>query len=163
VHFLRIRTIVIIHIRRYTFTKIRLEGIDTDFYEFLQPFFVPMTRFWICKVNDSLTRLPKIPLPNFAMFIFDEIAFLFTLLKGRRFLSDIRVDPYADLQALLMDFFNQLLRIWKQLAIPFKTAPLEFFHPKTIKMKDIKRNLSCLHFFNKSHDCFFTIVRRKGS
>ena len=58
-----------------------------------------------------------------------------TFFKEVGSLCNIRIDPYADLQALFMEPPKQSLHVRKHVRIPFKAAPFIFLHPEAVEME----------------------------
>ena len=71
------------------------------------------------------------------------------LVKERRALRDIGVDPDADLEALLVESFEHTLGIGKDARVPLEIAPVELFHPETVKVKDVQRDVALGHAVHK--------------
>ena len=56
--------------------------------------------------------------------------------------------------------YTKLLREYT--AVPYKIAPMEFFHPETVKMECSEWNAAFKHSINKTHNGCFIIVCCKG-
>ena len=88
---------------------------------------------------------------------------LHSFLEQRGFLSDIGIDPHADLKPSVMVSLQHPLRVRKGLRIPGKVAPLIGFHPVTVKVEDMQRNLSVCHPLDKTAGGLFIVVGGKRS
>ncbi len=98
VHLLRIRAVMIHHaLGRDSLTEVRLEAVNAHIKQNFQLILEPFISFGIRKVYDRHTRLPHIPLPYLAVCSLDEVSLFHTFFKHGGFLSDIAVDPYADI------------------------------------------------------------------
>ena len=158
VHFFLVRPVVIHHIHRNPLAEIRFKAVHSHIHEGFQLLLIPPHRLRVGKVHNRHSRLPHIPLPNAAVLSHQQVVLLHPLLKQRRLLSDIRIDPHADLQAAVMQTPKHSFRIRKHLFIPLKIAPLKTFHPEAVEMKYMERDPPLLHSVNEMADCFFIIV-----
>ena len=115
------------------------------------------------EIHDSHAGLPKIRLPDGTIGPFDEIAMSRGLGKESRALSNVGVDPYADLQAAVVESPQHSERIGKDERIPLEVYPLKFAHPKAVEVKDVQRQVPSLHPINKAVDGGLIVVCRKRS
>ena len=93
----------------------------------------PFAGIRIGKVHQRHSSLPEIGLPNLAIAFFDQIPLFFAFLEHGTALTDVRVDPGTDMQALvLMQAFECRFDVAEEALIPFEVSPMEFAHPITV-------------------------------
>ena len=118
VHFFRIRAVCIDTVGRDSLTKICLETVNTHVEKDFQFVLEPLAGFRICEVNQSHSRLPHIPLPYVTVRSFDKVSVCFSFCKKCRFLCNIWIDPYADVESFCLDPAEHSLRIREYTGIP---------------------------------------------
>ena len=161
-HTVRVAAVKVRYIHRNALAKICLKAVHAHVQKCFQLVCVPCARIRVCKIHNTHAGLPQICLPDaFAVAAFQQIAVFDTLFEKRRSLSNIRIDPYAYFKAAGFIPRQHFPHIREHPVIPFKIAPVEFFHPETVKMKNAQRNISLRHPFNESACRPLIIVGRK--
>ena len=162
-HCMWITAIMVNHIYRDTFTKVCLEAVYPGIQQSAQLIRVPFHCIRIGKIYQSHSGLPVIGLP-YALSIctLQQIAFFCALFEERCALCNIRIDPYTDLQSLVMISLNRSFDIREAVFIPFKVTPVECFHPEAVKMEYPHRNIPFKHTVNKRAGGLFIIIGSKG-
>ena len=134
----RIGTIIIFHINRNSLTKVCLEAVNTGIKQCFQLICIPFCCSRICKINQSHSRLPVINLfYSSSICTLYQVPFLHSFFEKCSSLCNIRIDPYADLQAFIFITFQHSRYIRENSLIPFKIAPVKFFHPEAVKVEYI--------------------------
>ncbi|MNS23590.1 hypothetical protein D3C72_554120 [compost metagenome] len=146
------------HVGRDTLAEVGLEAVHADINQPFQLIGVPLAGFRIGKVINCQPRLPLIPLPYGAIRTLEQITFLFQLLEHRRFLADIRVDPHADFQPLVLQAANHPFRVRESHRVPFKITPLEGFHPEAVEVENMQRQIALGHAVDKAVHRRFVVV-----
>ena len=142
-HLFRICAVVELNVfSRNSLTEVCLKAVNAHIHQNFQLVLIPLISFRIGEVYDSHTCLPHIPLPRSAVFTLDEVALCSTFIIKVGFLSDIRIDPYADIQTLVFDTLQHTCRIGEYTVVPDKVTPVEFLHPVAVKVEGTKRNTS---------------------
>ena len=163
-HLHRIRSIEpgdVLH--RDSFPEIRFEAVHAHVEQGFQLSLIPCGGIRIGKVHQSHSRLPHIRLPHVPVRLFQKIALLHSFLKQRGFLTDIGIDPYADLQPPVAIPLQHTLRVREGRRIPGEITPLEGFHPVAVKMEYMKGNVSVRHSLNEAAGGRFVIISGKRS
>ena len=163
-HFHRIRTVKISNVFYWnSLTKICLKTVYSTIKQHFQFTLIPCTCIRICKIYQCHSRLPQIRLPYTSVCTFYQISVFFSFCKQNRILCNIWIDPYTDFQTLVMISLQHSLRICCHIWIPLEITPLESFHPVTVKMEHMKRNISVCHSLNETGSGIFVIIRCKRS
>ena len=160
-HLHRVRAVIPDHVRGNSLAEIRLEAVHSHVKQGLQFRLIPGAGIRVREIHQGHSGLPQIPLPDFPAVFLQEVARLHPLAEERRFLRDIGVDPDADLQAPLMVAAEHSFRIREHILIPEEIAPLEAFHPETVKMEDLEGDLPLPEAFDESRDGVFVVIGRK--
>ena len=164
VHRLWITAIVVRHIDRDTLAEIRLEAVHAALQDRTQLVGVPFYSILIREIYQSHAGLPVIGLP-YALSVrtLQKITILHALAEKCSALRDVRIDPCADLQSLLMITLQCAADIREAVLIPLEITPVERLHPEAIKMKYAERNATVDHTIDKGACRLFVIIGRKGS
>ena len=163
-HFHRIRMIEVFNILyRDPLSEICLEAVHSHVQKSFQLLLIPGRRIRIGKIHQSHARLPQIRLPDTAVFFLYQISFLHTFFKEHGFLSDIRIDPDADLQTPVMVSSEHPFGIRESLGIPDKVAPFIGVHPVAVKMEYMKGDLPVRHSLYKAGGRLLVIIGGKRS
>ena len=137
-HGSRIRTIIIFHINRNSLTKVCLEAVNAGIKQSFQFICIPFRCFRICKIDQSHSRLPVIDLfYSSSICTLYQVTFFHSFFEECSFLRNIRINPYADLQTFIFVAFQHSRYIRENSLIPFKIAPVKFFHPEAVKVEYI--------------------------
>ena len=162
-HFHRIRAVIVGNIfHRNSLTKVCLKAVHTHIQQSFQLALIPFHSFRVGEVHQAHACLPHIGLPHIPVGFFHQITVFHALCKQRGFLSDIGVNPYTDFQPTLVVTFQHALRVRKGFRIPYKVTPLKTFHPETVKMEHMQRNISVCHALDKAAGGFLIIIGGKG-
>ena len=125
---------------RNSLTEVGLEAVNAHIKQNLQLALEPLIRFRIGKVYDCHARLPHIPLPYLTVRSLNKVALFHTFIEKYGFLSDVAVDPDADVQSLCLNSLKESCRIREYTVIPYEITPMEFLHPEAVEMEGSKRN-----------------------
>ncbi len=143
-------------------TKISLEAVDTHIHELLKISLVPCAGIRIREIHKSHSRLPHIPLPYIAVCPLYKVSALHTLFKESALLSNIGVNPYADIKTLVLDSLKKSCRIREYILIPDKISPVELLHPEAVKVEGPERNPTVKHSIDEAHYSLLIVVCREG-
>ncbi len=161
-HTARITSIIPEHVHRNPLPKIGFKAIHPHIQQSFQLIRIPPAGIRIGKVHQPHTCLPVVRLPHpFAVRSFHQIALRSPFLEKRRSLGNIGIDPHADFQAVVVIPPEHPRRVGENPVVPGKIAPLEFPHPKAVKMEYRERNLPVHHSLNEGTGGLLIIVRGK--
>ena len=158
VHPHRVRAIKPLYIRGDALAEVGLEHIHALPQQMTQLLFVPCHAVGVGKIIDGATSLPGIPLPDIPVGALEQVALLGTVVPYRRLLTQIGVDPHADLQSTGMDAGEQSLHIREHLLIPLKAAPLVFLQPEAVEVEHGQRDMPLGHAIDKAGDGLFVVA-----
>ena len=162
-HFLRVGTVKPLYVGRDTFAEVGFKAVNAHRHQPFQLVGVPLTGFRVGEIINRQARLPFIPLPQRTIRALQQVALLFQLFEDRRALADIRVNPHADLQALIFQSLNHAFRVREGQRIPLEIAPLEGFHPEAIEVEHVQRQITLRHTVDKAVNRRFVVVGGKRS
>ena len=163
VHRMGIASVMVNHIHRNPLTEVGLEAVHATVKDRAELICVPFHRIRIREVHETHTSLPVVGLPYAsAVRTLQQITILHTLTEEVRTLSDVRIDPDTDLQTLVMIPLQSAADIREALFVPLKIAPVECFHPETVKVEYGKRNIALQHTIDKGAGGLLVVVGRKG-
>ena len=114
--------------------------VNTHIKQYFQLILIPLVRVRIGEVNKCHTRLPHIPLPYLTVRSLNKVALFHTFIEKYGFLTDVAVDPDADVQSLCLNSLKESCRIREYTVIPYEITPMEFLHPEAVEMEGSKRN-----------------------
>ena len=162
VHPLRIRVIEPLHIRRNPLAKICLERINPHPEQGAEFSFIPFHSLRVCEINNGLSGLPVIILPDSSVLPLQKIPMFRSLFIEIGFLADIGIQPDTNFQPPLVIALQHSFRVRETAFIPLEVAPLVFAHPEAVKMKDRKRDISLFHAVKHAGYRLFVIIGREG-
>ena len=157
-----VAAVVVNYIRGDPLAKVGLEAVYTLFHQPVQFALVPCYSFRIGKVHHTKTGLPAIPLPYITVGAHKQVTIVCCLVEKGRLLADVRVDPNADFQPLVVHPLEHSFHIRELALIPFKAAPFAFLHPETIEVEYAQGNIALVHAVNETCDGLFVVIRSEG-
>lgn len=130
-----------------SFPKVGLDRVHSSQKELLDQTRIPSGSFGVGEVYNRHSGLPFIPeisrllvvtrvidspLPDAPIGSLDKVPILHTFLEDLRPLSNVRVDPSANFNIILVfDIFEILLWIRERLGVPGERTPVVPLHPAT--------------------------------
>jgi hypothetical protein len=144
-------------IRWNPLSKIGLETVHAELDQPPQLVLVPLGSFRVGEINDGHPGLPIVRLPSLSRDPSDEVPLFVPLCEQPGFLPDVRVDSYADLQPALMQSSQEPSRVWEIFRVKGEVAPFVRWHPETIEMEDVQRDVPLLHPVYELHDRLLVI------
>ena len=76
-------------------------------------------------------------------------------------MTDIGVNPDADFQSFRFQAADHPFRVRESQRVPLKIAPLEGFHPETVKVENMQRQIAFRHTIDKAVYRRFVVVGGK--
>ena len=142
--------------------EVGLEAVHAHVHQLIEVRSVPLAGIRIGEIDNRHARLPHIGLEEAAVGLFQQVAMLHAFLEQRRRLTDVRVNPAADVQPLLVVTLEHSHRVGERVMIPLEVAPVEALHPEAVKMEYTQWNISVCHSLDKGIGRLFIIVCCKG-
>ena len=122
------------HIARDSLAEIGLDGVHALIQQRLDLVLEPFTGGRVGEVHQAHAGLPEVGLPDFAIGLAHQIALVSALLEHFAALADIRVDPSADVQALV--FVQALQRgfdVAEETLVPLERFSVNGARPETLE------------------------------
>ena len=141
-HFFRVGAVKVNAVDGDSFAEIRLKAVYAHVHQDFQFVLIPFAGRGVGKIYKRHARLPHIPLPDVAVWPFQEIFFFHSFRKKSGFLPDVRVNPDADIQPFFLDSAEHSHGIGEHFVVPYKIAPVEAFHPEAVEMEGAQRNIA---------------------
>ena len=144
------------------FTKIGFDAVDTHAQDRTKFLAVPCPRFRVCHIKDAHACLPEIGLPDAAVVHGNQESLFHAFFKQIGLLTDIGIDPAAEVKTFFMVTAKHSFRIRESLWIPDEITPVISSHPVTVKMEDGQRNAAFCHTIDERGRCRLIVIGRKG-
>lgn len=157
-HPLRICVIEPLHIRRNPLAKIRFKRVNPHPEQGAELAFIPFHSLRICEINNGLSGLPVIILPDSSVLPLQKIPMFRSLFIEIGFLADIGIQPDTNFQSPLVIALQHSFRVRETAFIPLEVAPLVFAHPEAVKMENRKRDISLFHAVKHAGYRLFVII-----
>ena len=139
-------------VRRDPLPEIGLETVHAELDQLPQLVLVPLGSFRVGEIDDGHTGLPIVRLPSLPRDSSDEIPLFVPFGEQPGFLPDVRIDPDADLQSAFVQSSQEPSRVWEVFRVKGEVAPFVRWHPETIKVEDVQRDIPLLHPVYELHD-----------
>ena len=164
VHSFRIRSIVIHHVLPGNpLAEIRLKAVHAHPEQSAKLLLIPFSGFWMRKVHDPHAGLPHVGLPYTAILTAKQVSLRSRLLKERRFLRNIRIDPYTHANSSVMNGPQHPFRIREAVFPPLEITPFKLLHPAAVEMENLHGNPVLRHPIQKTHDGLLIVFCHKRS
>ena len=161
-HLLGVRSVEVVSIiNGDSLPKVGLKGVHTHLQQITQVALVPFHCRWVGEVNEGVASFPHIPLPRIAIAAFNQVTFVTPFLEQPRLLTDVRIQPDANLDTAIMDLLDQPSWVREAVLVPFKASPFKALHPETVKVKNVQRNTAFGHSINHTQDRLFAVISGK--
>ena len=158
------RTVIPDHISWNALAEIGLDRVYTLVQQLLDLVLEPFTCFRVGEIHQPHARLPKIGLPDFAIGLLDKVAFLLAFLEHGTTLADVRINPCADMQTLiLVQTLECGFDISEETLVPFEIGPMEFTHPVAVVVECAQRNIAFGHAIDEGVDGLLVILGSERS
>jgi hypothetical protein len=149
VHALGARAVEVVDLERDAFAEIGLEGIHTLALQHPQLLLEPLGRARVGEVDEAHSRLPQVPLPDGSVGTLHEEAGGLGLGEEGRPLADVRIDPHADVQVLVVQARQHPLGVGEHARVPFEVAPVELAHPEAVEVEHAQRKVARGHLVDE--------------
>ena len=152
-------TVIPDHVTRNTLAEIGLDGIHALIQQLLDLALEPFARIRIGEVHQTHARLPEVGLPDLAIRLPDQVTLLLAFLEHGAALADIRVDPRADMQALvLVQTLEGRFDIAEEPLIPFEIGPMKLAHPIAVVVESAQRDVAFGHAVDEGVDGLLVVL-----
>jgi hypothetical protein len=92
----------------------------------------------------------------------DEVTVLLAFLEKWGCLSNVRVNPYTDLEITVFKPFKIASGVGEHLGIELEVAPLIRLHPETIEVENAQRDISVPEAVEETGNRLLVVVCRKA-
>ena len=163
VHMQRILAVVIGDVPHGdAFAEVGLQAVHAHAQDLPQMIAVPCPRVGVSHVQNAHARLPEVGLPYVAVCLFQQIAVLHALPEQGAGLTDIGVDPAAEMESTVVIAFEHPHRIGEGLLVPGEVAPVEALHPEAVEVEHAQGDIPIRHALNEGSGGLFVIVGGEG-
>ena len=146
---------------RDALAEVGLEAVHAHVHQLIEVRSVPLAGIRIGEIDNRHARLPHIGLEEAAVGLFQQVAMLHAFLEQRRRLTDVRVNPAADVQPLLVVTLKHSHRVGERVMIPLEVAPVEALHPVAVEVEHGQRNVALRHAVDEGGSRLFVVIRGK--
>ena len=142
--------------------EVRFEAVHAHVQQCFQLGSVPGRRLGVGKVHQGHPRLPQVRLPDVPVFLFHQEALVLAFLEQMGHLTDVGIDPHADLKALLMIAPEHPGGVREGVRVPDKVAPAVGPHPIAVEVEHPQGDIPVRHALNEGGGGFLVVIGGKG-
>ena len=163
VHMQRIHSVVIGDVPHGdALAEVGLQAVHAHAQNLPQMIAVPCPRVGVGHVQNAHARLPQVGLPYVAVSLFQQIAVLHALPEQGAGLTDIGIDPAAEMKPPVVIALEHPHGIGEGLLVPGEVAPVEALHPEAVEVEHAQGDIPIRHALNEGRGGLFVIVGGKG-